>query len=483
MRIKIITGRPVRLLGIGLLLGQALLLSACDDNDHAGKYRSIYGIWERQGYGDVLVINRSGADFYQYTRHTCVKEAALDNQELEDLLIDQLQVSKQPPAFSVISPISPAFRAHFKSLTELPDVCQVDQLITRSTPLQVFDHLWHNFNDYYAFFNERGVDWQQQYATYRPLIDEQMTDEALLVVLTDMLAPLNDGHISLNYGTGDFSPEQPTKLQMNLLQAFRQQNEIADFDVFVDQQVSRMNAVLTDYVSDLQVAGGPDDGVTAWGNINQNIAYLRLNRMAAIGREISLDDLEGVTGKDDVTEIKTLMSRVVGDFQDAKAVIIDLRTNGGGFDAVSLEIANYFAHQSSLAVSKYARTYQGRGTEVKAFLKPATDALQVPVVILSSQSTASAAEIFMMTMRAMPNVTVIGEPSNGGLSDTLPKLLPNGWDMTLSNEVYLDYAGFNYEVSGVPVDIEVSAFDLSGFAAGKDSALAAALDYLQTSLP
>jgi len=32
----------------------------------------------------------------------------------------------------------------------------------------------------------------------------------------------------------------------------------------------------------------------------------------------------------------------------------------------------------------------------------------------------------------MPQVTLIGEPSNGALFDVLPKELPNGWDFGLS---------------------------------------------------
>ncbi len=38
-------------------------------------------------------------------------------------------------------------------------------------------------------------------------------------------------------------------------------------------------------------------------------------------------------------------------------------------------------------------------------------------------------------------------------------MLPNGWAVTLSNEIYLDHEGVCWEVAGIPPEIEIPIFD------------------------
>jgi carboxyl-terminal processing protease len=70
----------------------------------------------------------------------------------------------------------------------------------------------------------------------------------------------------------------------------------------------------------------------------------------------------------------------------------------------------------------------------------------------------SAAEIFTMAMRALPNVTHVGQTTRGSLSDQLTKRLPNGWRLTLSNEVYLDATGAAWEGIGIPPEVPIQVF-------------------------
>jgi carboxyl-terminal processing protease len=81
-----------------------------------------------------------------------------------------------------------------------------------------------------------------------------------------------------------------------------------------------------------------------------------------------------------------------------------------------------------------------------------------PVYLLTSNVTVSAAEIFAMAMRALPNVTHAGEPTRGSLSDMLAKRLPNGWGVTLSNEIYLDKDGALWEGKGIAPELPITVF-------------------------
>ncbi len=73
-----------------------------------------------------------------------------------------------------------------------------------------------------------------------------------------------------------------------------------------------------------------------------------------------------------------------------------------------------------------------------------------PVRLLTSRRTGSAAEILTLALSALPQVTRIGEPTLGILSDNLYKRLPNGWEVGLSNERYEAPGGELYEGRGIP---------------------------------
>ena len=75
-------------------------------------------------------------------------------------------------------------------------------------------------------------------------------------------------------------------------------------------------------------------------------------------------------------------------------------------------------------------------------------------MLLTSEVTVSAGEIFTMAMRALPSVTHIGEATSGALSDILPKPLPNGWSLRLSHEIYEDGYRILWEGRGVEPERE-----------------------------
>ncbi|HEY1426211.1 MAG TPA: S41 family peptidase, partial [Caulobacteraceae bacterium] len=85
---------------------------------------------------------------------------------------------------------------------------------------------------------------------------------------------------------------------------------------------------------------------------------------------------------------------------------------------------------------------------------------------LTSRQTASAGEILVFGMMACPNVTRVGERTLGILSDNLYKRLPNGWELSLSNEVYQAPDGALYEATGIPPQVETVVFDAADVRGG-----------------
>ena len=112
---------------------------------------------------------------------------------------------------------------------------------------------------------------------------------------------------------------------------------------------------------------------------------------------------------------------------------------------------------------------------------PVTDRLVLIeqfVVLLTSTGTTSGAEVFTLAMRALPQVTLIGEPTQGAISDKLQKQLTNGFEVGLSNEYYLSPEGDWFESAGIPVAVEVPQFDPALREQGVDAGLEAAAAFL-----
>ena len=135
--------------------------------------------------------------------------------------------------------------------------------------------------------------------------------------------------------------------------------------------------------------------------------------------------------------------------------------------------------QSFDAYSKQARLGAVRTPLQSTVIEPQGDSqFSGPVAMLTSMSTASAAENLTMAMRERENTVIIGETTAGGFSDQLVKTLPSGTVFTLSNEFYVSVTGEEFEGVGIPVDIERAFFTLEQREAKQDLGFEAAIEWL-----
>jgi carboxyl-terminal processing protease len=105
-----------------------------------------------------------------------------------------------------------------------------------------------------------------------------------------------------------------------------------------------------------------------------------------------------------------------------------------------------------------------------------------PVYLMTTDSTVSAGEIMTMSLRAQPNVTHVGQPTNGALSDILSKSLPNGWALNLSNEIYHDHEGELWEGRGILPDVPMEISNEIDLLDGHPAAVAAVVARIQSDL-
>jgi hypothetical protein len=141
------------------------------------------------------------------------------------------------------------------------------------------------------------------------------------------------------------------------------------------------------------------------------------------------------------------------------AVIIDLRKNGGGHPSMVQLITSYFFEKPTHLNSFYIRegnTTQQFWTSAHVTGKRMTD---VPVYVLTSPRTFSAAEEFTYNLKNLERATIVGETTGGGAHPVKPHFLA---DVRLMAVVPFGRAvnpitGTNWEGTGVAPDIQVPA--------------------------
>lgn len=436
---------------------------------------SYSGVWERQGYGDILVIEGGGASFYEYTQNSCLLAGSAGPAEVRDAF-GNLRLSQDATTLEASPVVGAVFDARFTRVDGLPAVCTDERLLVSATPRQVFEHFQQTFADYYAFFAERGVDWNAQVAEARLMISDDMDAQALAEVLMQCLAPIDDGHVQLATGNSVFRPVKARGANRVVEESFPLQTAYADIQAYADALNQRYWQNLFGYL-DAQSINSVDGYLPdrlLWGTMeNGRVGYLLISSMAYF-----TTDEDGLDTQANVDLVKALIPQVLADLADTEALIIDIRSNPGGQDEVALAIASHFIAQEQFVGAKFARTYMGEAALQEAWLQPAGVTYLKPVMLITGGETASAAEVFSLALRTQPQVTQIGEATAGMLSDVLEKALPNGWEVWLANEVYLDANGVVSEVSGIVPDITVATFSLASIDAGRNAALDLALTVL-----
>jgi C-terminal processing protease CtpA/Prc len=113
------------------------------------------------------------------------------------------------------------------------------------------------------------------------------------------------------------------------------------------------------------------------------------------------------------------------------------------------------------------------------FAAEAVALLRVPVVILTSEKTSSAAEIFVATVKERNRATVIGGPTCGCvLAIRRRHTLPDGGALDISEMDYRTAGGRRLEGTGITPDEKIT-LDLLDVRSRRDRAMERALERLK----
>ncbi len=309
-----------------------------------------------------------------------------------------------------------------------------------NNPEKNFEFLWNLFNENYASFEEKNINWQETYNTYRPQVTTTTTDEELFEVCTNMLKPLQDSHVKLKAKNIDkyFAAQKSSKIikELNPVDDILQSVTLMTDSTLLKQGFLPMQTLGSNFM-DQPLFSYTQNPVT-------KVAYLRIYRCFS-----HLFFKKGLS-------LKSQLNKVFQSFENAESLIIDIRFNIGGTDSFSKLVAGYLTDKKVLGYYKQTRQKNQTFSEkIPHYIFPkGKHKFLNKVYLITNNKSVSAADVMALMLQQLPKVTIVGDNSNGSFSDIYSKKMPNGWQVMLSNQRYLSPKMINYEGKGVPVNIK-----------------------------
>jgi len=138
------------------------------------------------------------------------------------------------------------------------------------------------------------------------------------------------------------------------------------------------------------------------------------------------------------------------------AVIFDLRDNGGGSPAMVGYLVGHFTPDGAKIYNTFKTRGEPDSDEAPTVPIKVERRLTVPLYVLTSGRTASAAESFAYTLQSAKRAVVVGEASGGGANPGGPAELGDGLSVFISGGTPINpITGKNWEGTGVIPDVAV----------------------------
>ncbi|MFF8774256.1 S41 family peptidase [Kitasatospora sp. NPDC015120] len=422
------------------------------------------GVWRMDGYGTLLSVSGTHLASYDLTRNSCTPGLASAEQFGAPLPggavrygapgtpLGQFTITPRGRHRAVYAKdAATGTRALERLPGGLPARCA---LPVSDEPLAVFDRFWDSFEENYPFFAAKGVDWHAARAAYRPTV----TAENLVDTITAMVQPLQDSHVALLRA-------DPAGGYTTFFRAMRE-GTVAPTPQLLSTVLPPVRAQLT----------APEqpfaNGILGVGELPDGIGYLRVSAFS--------DYVGGGGQQEQEAELERAVDALLDRPRAAplRGVVIDVRVNAGGSDALAVRLASRFTDRPYQAYRKVARNDPADPTAFTrpqpVTVRPAAGASRFtgPVALLTSGSTVSAGETFTQAlMGRSPHITRIGENTQGVFSDQLPRRLSPDLVLLLPNEEFLTPAGTTFDGPGIPPDVRTPVFTEEELAGLKDSAL------------
>ncbi len=300
-----------------------------------------------------------------------------------------------------------------------------------NTPKNNFEILWKTFDENYALFPVKKVNWDSLHSYYGSKITAYTNESDLWNIMGEMLTRLNDGHVTLfnKNITNWYSSSEINR------------RKIEDFS---------LNLVKNKFLTDVTTAG---DGYFTYGRVNSNlsskkIGYIYISTFASSNSG---------NGSDWAFDI----DKIIKELYDCDAIIIDLRNNGGGLKITLWNIASAFVDRDITYFNQQMKTGPGHNdfsAPIPLEIFPRSDVLHFTkkIALLTNRLSASGSEHFSQIFKNLPYSTQIGDTTFGCFGDIVGTgTLPNGWTFLYPCRLTKTPEGYCPEGIGIIPDLLV----------------------------
>lgn len=292
----------------------------------------------------------------------------------------------------------------------------------RGDTLALFEQVWDDFDQNYAYFNHKQIDWDQVKRDYAPRFAAELTPYDFAIHLNEMLQILHDWHVWVEKPDGEFLGFDGT------------------------YTINYPQTLFLKYTRDghYEKLG---DNVIYHAVVDGNIAHIVIDTL-------SQEQFAGITEND----IQALFDR----YAETDGMIIDIRANSGGSEENAKRFASHFTKEERVYGHVQYRIpgedHNGFESLITKTLEPSADLhYGKPVVCLIGQRCMSSAEWFTLMMRACPNVALIGDKTRGASGNPRLFSLSNGVGYSVSSWIAYTDAMVVIEDNGILPDIAIPA--------------------------
>ena len=164
--------------------------------------------------------------------------------------------------------------------------------------------------------------------------------------------------------------------------------------------------------------------------LNKNIAYIKISEF----QHNSVEDFS--------TALKDVKSK------GAKGLVIDLRSNPGGYANSVIKMTDMLLPEGTIA---YLEDNKGN----KEYFNSDKKSLDIPMVILVNEGTASAAELMAGSLQAYDKAEIVGMKTYGKAVGQTPYMLTEETAIYLTSARYYTPKGNCIDKKGITPDVEI----------------------------
>lgn len=358
---------------------------------------------------------------------------------------------------------------------------------------QIFNEVWSTINEKYLYPDFRGVDWEATREEFAPLVESADDDAAFFALMVEMVGRLGDEH-------SRFLPPGDAQRQDVLTSGREEQVGIGVIvlplsdglfiqHVFPDSPADRAGLQPRDRIVAIDGAPYPRGDIQGPEGSQVRLTVLRpgetsrdlvLTRRRVEGRigPVALR-LAGDIGYLGVTtlwvnDMDAQVREALAALTRAaplRGLIIDLRSNPGGWRSVMTGILGHF-------VRGEAGRFTSRAGDTPLVIEPAAPDLRgLPLVVLVDEGTASYAEVIAAVLQQHAGAVVVGAPTAGNTETIYAYDLSGGARLWVAQEGFELANGAWLEGAGVQPDI-LTLDDWTRFSAADDPGITLALGML-----